>query len=89
MNQIWENSEKPNFELNFSPFGPIMGPKRNLSLVLPLPDVSHCHMLSSYSISRKRYNLNQRKFLKTSFCVWFRPVGPTFGPLIFVYKTSS
>ena len=42
--------------------------------VLPLLDVRHCRKLSSYSFSRKTYDLNSRKWQKPHF-------GPDLGSL--------
>ena len=36
--------------------------------------------LSPYAISRKTHDPNSRKWQKTSFWVWFTPVGPKFKP---------
>ena len=38
----------------------------------------YCRKLSLYVISRKTYDPNSIKRRKTSFWVWFRPVGPKF-----------
>ena len=47
--------------------------------VLPLPDVRRCCNLSLYSSSRKTNDRNSKLWQKTSFCIWFRPVGFKFG----------
>ena len=44
-----------------------LGLSKFFSLVLPLLDVKCCRKLSSYSISRKTYDRNSRKWQKTSF----------------------
>ena len=85
MNQTWENGKKTNFGPDFGWFGP----QNLLSWVLPLLDVRHCCKLSSSSISWKTYDPNPRKWQKTSFWAWFRPVWPKCGSQNFFYKTSN
>ena len=80
--QSWEKGKKTNFGTKFG------GPNFFL-WVLPLLDVRHCHKLSSYSILRKTYDPNSRKWWKASFWDWCRPIGPKFGPPKFYYSTSS
>ena len=46
------------------------------SWVLLQLDVRHCHGLWSYAISRKNYDLNSRKWQKTSFWTDLSPLGP-------------
>ena len=53
---------------------------------MSLTSVRHCRRLSSYSISRKAYNPNTKKWRKTTFWDWFRPVRPKFGRLKLVVK---
>ena len=62
----------------------IWAPK-TFSWVLPLLDVRHYRKLSPYAISRKTYVPNTRKWQKTSFCIWFRPVGFKIGPPFFFF----
>ena len=69
MMQTWENGKKPNFRPNFVQFGPLTS-----LWVLPLLNVRHCRKLWSYSISRKAYDPNSRKWKKPHF-------GPDLGPL--------
>ena len=56
------------------------------SCILLLIDVRYCRKLSSYSISRKTFNPNSRKWGEASFWAWFRHVGPKFGQPIFFSK---
>ena len=79
MNQTWEIVLKPNFGPNFCLLGRNLGPK----------NFRYCRKLSSYSISRKTYDPNSRKWGKTSFWAWFRHVGPKFGPPIFLFKNLA
>ena len=59
------------------------------SWFLPLLDIRHCRKLSLYTISRKMFNPNSRKWGKTSFWAWFRLIGPKFGPPIFLKKNLA
>ena len=61
MNQTWENSKKPNFELDFGPFGPHLGSQNFFLWDLPLLDIKYCCKLSLYAISRKMYDPIPRK----------------------------
>ena len=63
-NQTSENGEKPNFGPNFGPNLP--PPILFFRVFFPILDARHYHMLS-YSISRKTYDPNSRKWQKTSY----------------------
>ena len=65
------------FGSDFGPFGPNLG--LQISLVFLLLGVRHCLKLSSYSIPRKTYDPNSRK--------WQKPhSGPDLGPSSFFIK---
>ena len=69
--------------------GPILAQiwaPKGFSWVLSLLDVRHCQKLSLYVISRKTYDPNSRKWWKTSFYTWFRPIVPKFRLPIFFSK---
>ena len=66
VNQASENREKPNFGPDFDSLGPNLGLRHFFLSVFSLPDVRHCCKLSSYSVSRKTYDPNSRKWQKTS-----------------------
>ena len=70
---------------NVGSFDQNLSPQIFFSWVLSLLDVRHCRKLSLYAISRKTNDPNSRKWRKTSFWVWFRPVGPKFGPRNFFF----
>ena len=74
MNQTWENAKKPNFGLNFGPFGPNLGPLK-FSWVLPLLDVSyHCMQFQG-----KRTIQTEENGKKTHFGPDLGPLGPNSG----------
>ena len=56
------------------PLWPKFGPLHIFPWNFSLLCVRHCHKLSSYSISRKTYDPNSRKWQKSQF-------GPDIGPL--------
>ena len=63
-NQTSENGQKPDFGPNFDPFGSNLGPKKFLSLILPLV-ARNCSRLSFYAIYKKTNLPNLRKWQKT------------------------
>ena len=77
MNQTWENDQKPNFGLDFGPFGRTLVSHILYSWVLPLPDVRHCRKLSPYVVSRKTYDPNSAEWRKDTF--WDIDLG-SLGP---------
>ena len=77
MNQTWENDQKPNFGLDFGPFGRTLVSHILYSWVLPLPDVRHCRKLSPYVVSRKTYDPNSGEWRKDTF--WDIDLG-SLGP---------
>ena len=76
--QISENGEKPNSGLQFGSFATKFWFSKFLTWLLPTLDVRHCCNLYLYAISRKTNNSNSRKWRKTSFWTWFRPLRPRF-----------
>ena len=70
MNQTWKNGKKTDFQPDFGPTGPNLGPN-NFSWILPQLDARH-YKLSLYSISRKTNEPNFRKWQKNpNFWAWF------------------
>ena len=74
MNQTWNNGGKPNFGLNFGPFGPYLHPSPSqkkyiyiLWVLAPLV-VRYCSNPSSYTVERKNNEPNLRKWQK-SLCL--------------------
>ena len=55
---------------------PNFGSSKKFSWILP----HGCYKLSFYTISRTTNDPNSRKWQKTSFRAWFRPVGPKLEP---------
>ena len=85
---------KNNFGTNFGPFGQKLPPPlpQFFVWILPLLDVRHCCKLSRYAVSKKTNEPHLRKWPKTSFWDWFRPVGLKFGQRVyffFKYLVSS
>ena len=58
-------------------------------MAVSLPDVRHCSKLSLYSISKKTYDPNSRKWQKSSFYTWFGHVDPKRGLPIFFLKSVA
>ena len=59
------------------------------SWVLHLLDVRHCCKLSLYTISRKTYGQNSRKWQKISYWAWFRPIELKFTLQFFSFFFSK
>ena len=66
MNQISQKGKKPNFGIDFDPFGPSLPPPPKFVLwILSLLVARHLSKLSSYAISRCANESNFRKSRKT------------------------
>ena len=87
--QTSENGEKPNFGLQFGSFGTKFWFSKISTWLWPTLDVRHCCNLQLYAISRKTNNSNSRKWRKTSFWTWFRPVRPKFGLRNIFFKNRA
>ena len=73
-------SKKPNFEHNFCP-------NLDPQIFFPLIVVRQCcYKLSLYASYRKINDPNSRKWWKTSFWTWYKPIRPKCRPLNFFSK---
>ena len=76
---------KSQFRTQFWLVWPIFGPSNIFLWFLLLLDIRHCYKQSLHAISKKTNDPKQRKWRKTSFWSWFRPVGPKFVPPNFFF----
>ena len=88
MNQNWKNGKKKFIlGLILAGFDPNFVPKI-FSWVLPLLDIRYCCQLLLYTISRKTYEANLRKWQKPSFGPNFGPFGPNSSRQFFFRKSG-
>ena len=88
VNQTWENGKNLFWGHILAHLAHIWFPNL-FSWGLLLLDIRHRHKLSFHAITWKTYDPTTIKLPKSLFWVWFRPVGPKFGPPNFFKNLAS